>query len=257
MGELARATWKPGVRYRFMGRAAIGTAFREDKTARKVTLSKRKKGIYKKCQELSQLCGVHMAIICVGDYCKPSSYVTTPEGPKEDLAGTYHVVQRFSDAIGTQMPLNEAHVQQASFNLQTEQDLTNLRLRCMQLEEELNKYRSQAGLAPVQAANAGKLQPTPEILSTGQNIQQHFNGSAPEAPSATRRTSEMINDDLVAFLNAPLPESEGGNPAVDRLSGRLGSMNISLDMDALLQENVRMSLDNDVRRVSREHDGNV
>ena len=80
-----------------MGRAAIGTAFREDKTARKVTLSKRKKGIYKKCQELaqvrtcdcycrhhgcathswrlSQLCAVEIAVMCVGQaplpYPKP------------------------------------------------------------------------------------------------------------------------------------------------------------------------------------------
>mgnify|MGYP002263424999 CR=1 FL=1 len=38
-----------------MGRAAIGTSFREDKTARKVTLSKRKKGLYKKSQELAQV----------------------------------------------------------------------------------------------------------------------------------------------------------------------------------------------------------
>ena len=91
-----------------MCRAAIGTDFREDKTARKVTLSKRKKGIYKKCLELASLCGVEIAIICVGDYCKPSSYVATPDGEQTDLPSAFRVVQRFSDAIGSQMPVAQA-----------------------------------------------------------------------------------------------------------------------------------------------------
>jgi hypothetical protein len=87
-----------------MGRAAIGTAFREDKTARKVTLSKRKKGLYKKSQELAQLCGVDIAIICVGQFSKPSIFVASPSGEKDDIGSVAQVCQRYTEAMAGKGP---------------------------------------------------------------------------------------------------------------------------------------------------------
>eukprot|EP00656_Telonema_subtile_P057175 TRINITY_DN9346_c0_g1_i1.p1 TRINITY_DN9346_c0_g1~~TRINITY_DN9346_c0_g1_i1.p1 ORF type:complete len:283 (-),score=47.64 TRINITY_DN9346_c0_g1_i1:358-1206(-) len=205
-----------------MGRAAIGTAFREDKTARKVTLSKRKKGIYKKCQELSSLCGVEISIICVGDYCKPSAYVATPDGPQEDLASTYRVVQRFSDAIGAQMPMSSGVAPSDS------QEVENLRMRCRAMEDELQQLRTLVQIS------GGAGQP----VAVMQNYPPAMGEGLPVNTTLDHVGADQLAEDMVM-----------------RLSGRMSGMNISfggLDTMSSLEGDLRMSLDADVRRVSKD-----
>lgn len=211
-----------------MGRAAIGTSFREDKTARKVTLSKRKKGIYKKCLELSSLCGVEMAIICVGDYCKPSAFVSTPTGPQEDLASTYRVVQRFSDSIGAQMPVHGQPGEGAC-----QEELNHLRARCKQLEDELAKYRT---IAAIQDSGQPSVRPAAVMQQWPPAL-----GGAPGEMSLGMDPADMLAADL----------TEG---ELQRLSGRMSGMNISFGgIDTMdTSDLTRMSLDADVRRVSKE-----
>ena len=65
--------------------------YRTDDQARRVTLCKRKKGLYKKAEELAQLCGIEVAMVIVGDGCKPAQMVATGSGNYHDIASTYRV----------------------------------------------------------------------------------------------------------------------------------------------------------------------
>eukprot|EP00656_Telonema_subtile_P026786 TRINITY_DN2876_c0_g1_i12.p1 TRINITY_DN2876_c0_g1~~TRINITY_DN2876_c0_g1_i12.p1 ORF type:complete len:230 (+),score=33.50 TRINITY_DN2876_c0_g1_i12:120-809(+) len=121
-----------------MGRAAIGTSFREDKTARKVTLSKRKKGLYKKSQELAQLCGVEIAIICVGQFSKPSAFVASPSGEKDDIASVSRVCQVYSEAMAGKAPGIALGEPSPMLN-----ELQTLRSMCGSLQGELNSLRAE------------------------------------------------------------------------------------------------------------------
>lgn len=169
-----------------MGRAAIGTAFREDKTARKVTLSKRKKGIYKKCQELAQLCAVEIAVMCVGQFSKPSSFVATPEGPKEaDLSAVAKVCRNFNESVvgkGPELGAGEAEMLQmevqqlralcsrlqqdvskqeggdASAGPSEPDEMAQLRMKCAALQQEVATLRREKC--------AGKVNPSPQINSS-------------------------------------------------------------------------------------------
>ena len=88
------------------GRVKIPMAYRTDDRARRVTLCKRKKGLYKKAEELAKLCGVEVprcksrccltrccqvSVVIVGDSCKPSQMVATGHGNYSDLPSTYRV----------------------------------------------------------------------------------------------------------------------------------------------------------------------
>lgn len=88
-----------------MGRVKIPMAYRTDDRARRVTLCKRKKGLYKKAEELAKLCGVEVAVVIVGDGCKPSQMVSTGHGNYTDLPSTYRVLTRYSEKV-TMAPLN-------------------------------------------------------------------------------------------------------------------------------------------------------
>jgi len=195
-----------------------------------VTLSKRKKGIYKKCQELSSLCGVEIAIICVGDYCKPSAYVATPDGPQEDLASTYRVVQRFSDAIGAQMPMKGG---QPCHTAEADRELESLRSRYRAMEIELSQMRTLAQIAaPEQVAQIARMQTQPPMMALLQGAHSEAADNALEHPPDDLDESIMM-----------------------RLSGRMSGINISfggLDTMSGIQGDLRMSLDADVRRVSKE-----
>eukprot|EP00656_Telonema_subtile_P028684 TRINITY_DN3126_c0_g1_i3.p1 TRINITY_DN3126_c0_g1~~TRINITY_DN3126_c0_g1_i3.p1 ORF type:complete len:315 (-),score=60.51 TRINITY_DN3126_c0_g1_i3:325-1269(-) len=88
-----------------MGRVKIPIAYRTDDRARRVTLCKRKKGLYKKAEELAKLCGVDVAVVIVGDGCKPAQMVSTGHGNYTDLPSTYRVLSRYSEMV-TMTPLN-------------------------------------------------------------------------------------------------------------------------------------------------------
>uniref|UniRef100_A0ACD5VYA5 Uncharacterized protein n=1 Tax=Avena sativa TaxID=4498 RepID=A0ACD5VYA5_AVESA len=45
------------------GRQRIDMTLREDKDSRQVTFSKRRSGLFKKCSELSLICGAHVAVV--------------------------------------------------------------------------------------------------------------------------------------------------------------------------------------------------
>lgn len=79
-------------------------AYRTDDRARRVTLCKRKKGLYKKAEELAKLCGVEVAVVIVGDGCKPAQMVATGHANYNDLPTCFRVLSRYSDAVGHEMP---------------------------------------------------------------------------------------------------------------------------------------------------------
>jgi len=82
-----------------MGRVKIPLHYRTDSNARRVTLCKRKKGLYKKAEEIAKLCGVEVAVVIVGDTCKPSQYVATGSAEYQDLPSTYRVLSKYSKAV--------------------------------------------------------------------------------------------------------------------------------------------------------------
>merc|ERR1711966_493250 len=82
-----------------MGRVKIPIAYRTDDRARRVTLCKRKKGLYKKAEELSKLCGVEVAVVIIGDTCKPSQMVSTGTANYTDIATTYRVLRDYSEQV--------------------------------------------------------------------------------------------------------------------------------------------------------------
>ena len=107
------------------------------------------------------------------------------------------------------------------------------------LEEELNRYRAQAGVY-VPPSDPPKSLAANELLNSAQYVPVPQCAAAPEGGFEATE-----NPDL----------------AMERLSGRMDVMNISFDLDGLrasdlagLDGGIRMSLENDVRRVSREHD---
>merc|ERR1712166_809016 len=88
-----------------MGRTRIPMEYRTDDQARRVTLCKRKKGLYKKAEELAQLCGIEVAMVIVGDGCKPAQMVATGSGNYHDIASTYRAMDSRETLIQQQKEL--------------------------------------------------------------------------------------------------------------------------------------------------------
>jgi len=84
-----------------MGRVKIPIEYRNDDRARRVTLCKRKKGLYKKAEELAKLCGVEVSVVIIGDTCKPTQLVATGSGNFDDLPNTFRVLNQYSDLVTT------------------------------------------------------------------------------------------------------------------------------------------------------------
>jgi len=84
-----------------MGRVKIPIEYRNDDRARRVTLCKRKKGLYKKAEELARLCGVEVSVVIIGDTCKPTQLVATGSGNFDDLPNTFRVLNQYSDLVTT------------------------------------------------------------------------------------------------------------------------------------------------------------
>eukprot|EP00658_Telonema_sp_P-2_P014505 TRINITY_DN1550_c0_g1_i2.p1 TRINITY_DN1550_c0_g1~~TRINITY_DN1550_c0_g1_i2.p1 ORF type:complete len:184 (+),score=36.17 TRINITY_DN1550_c0_g1_i2:201-752(+) len=179
-----------------MGRAAIGTAFREDKTARKVTLSKRKKGLYKKSQELAQLCGVEIAIICVGPYSKPSIFVASPAGEREDIEAVSRVCQAYSDAMAGKGP---GVAMKEPSPLTTE--LIQLRGHCASLQQEVATLRAHENKP--ESARTEEIRRLRLLCSSLQQEVASLGGqSEVQQPDAETAELAMAADRLAVFASA-------------------------------------------------------
>jgi len=130
-----------------MGRVKIPMAYRTDDRARRVTLCKRKKGLYKKAEELAKLCGVEVSVVIVGDSCKPSQMVATGHGNYSDLPSTYRVLSRFSELV-TMTPLETppAALDARETLKNQEKDLEKQRREIEQLKRELAVSNPQSSL---------------------------------------------------------------------------------------------------------------
>lgn len=130
-----------------MGRVKIPMAYRTDDRARRVTLCKRKKGLYKKAEELAKLCGVEVSVVIVGDSCKPSQMVATGHGNYTDLPSTYRVLSRYSELV-TMTPLDTppAALDARETLKDQERDLERQRREIELLRQELTKCNPQSAL---------------------------------------------------------------------------------------------------------------
>merc|ERR1711959_40757 len=90
---------------KIMGRVKVPVTYRTDDRARRVTLCKRKKGLYKKAEELASLCGVEVAVVVVGEKCKPSQMVATGHGLVSDIPSCYRVLTQYTKKV-TMTPLD-------------------------------------------------------------------------------------------------------------------------------------------------------
>eukprot|EP00658_Telonema_sp_P-2_P049729 TRINITY_DN37859_c0_g1_i1.p1 TRINITY_DN37859_c0_g1~~TRINITY_DN37859_c0_g1_i1.p1 ORF type:complete len:255 (-),score=50.33 TRINITY_DN37859_c0_g1_i1:128-892(-) len=72
-------------------------AYRTDDRARRVTLCKRKKGLYKKALELSTIDNLNVAVVIVGDGCKPAQIVCSPFGKHTEVGACYKVLRQYND----------------------------------------------------------------------------------------------------------------------------------------------------------------
>lgn len=86
-------------KHRRMGRVKIPMEYRTDPAARRVTLCKRKRGLYKKAEEIAKLCGVEVCVVIVGDTCKPAQYVATGSGEHTDVISTERVLRKYRHMV--------------------------------------------------------------------------------------------------------------------------------------------------------------
>jgi len=131
-----------------MGRVKIPMAYRTDDRARRVTLCKRKKGLYKKAEELAKLCGVEVSVVIVGDSCKPSQLVATGHANYTDLPSTYRVLTRYSELVAGFGDLNTPpEIAQAIPTMENkEKELEKQRRVIEQLRNELAQFNPNSSL---------------------------------------------------------------------------------------------------------------
>merc|ERR1711977_600607 len=124
-----------------MGRVKIPMAYRTDDRARRVTLCKRKKGLYKKAEELAKLCGVEVAIVIVGDSCKPAQMVATGHGNYTDLPRAYSLLQEYTQKVQADELTTPTAAEQVRETLKAqEQKLAEQRREIEELKRELLQH---------------------------------------------------------------------------------------------------------------------
>merc|ERR1712070_530072 len=124
-----------------MGRVKIPMAYRTDDRARRVTLCKRKKGLYKKAEELAKLCGVEVAVVIVGDSCHPSQHVSTGSGEYQDIPSACRVLSKYQKTISSPAVLSPADLaSEAAAVLEKQQ--VQLEQQRRQIEELTQKLDS-------------------------------------------------------------------------------------------------------------------
>merc|ERR1712199_31414 len=112
--------------------------YRTDSRARRVTLCKRKKGLYKKAEELATAGGLDVAVIIVGDSCKPAQMIANKHGNFTDLPRAYNLLQRYSEKVQAGQVNQPTAADQVKETLKAqEQKLLEQRREIEQLKQEI------------------------------------------------------------------------------------------------------------------------
>eukprot|EP00658_Telonema_sp_P-2_P014502 TRINITY_DN1550_c0_g1_i15.p1 TRINITY_DN1550_c0_g1~~TRINITY_DN1550_c0_g1_i15.p1 ORF type:complete len:162 (+),score=36.79 TRINITY_DN1550_c0_g1_i15:129-614(+) len=151
---------------------------------------------YKKSQELAQLCGVEIAIICVGPYSKPSIFVASPAGEREDIEAVSRVCQAYSDAMAGKGP---GVAMKEPSPLTTE--LIQLRGHCASLQQEVATLRAHENKP--ESARTEEIRRLRLLCSSLQQEVASLGGqSEVQQPDAETAELAMAADRLAVFASA-------------------------------------------------------
>lgn len=218
-------------------------AYRTDDRARRVTLCKRKKGLYKKAEELAKLCGVDVAVVIVGDGCKPAQMVSTGHGNYSDLPSCYRVLTKYTERV-TMAPLptpaaamdaratlvaqdNELERQRREIEdlrrqlAETDPNSQLLRLEDEELDDELSTLDEeiQATATPTPRASPSKRRCPPSQRSRSSNA------TATELPELTSLEVEGAIAEMAAELKREGARAESHAVVVPNMGKTIHSNN--------------------------------
>lgn len=130
------------------GRCKLPLDYRTEDPKRRVTLCKRKQGLYKKAEELAKLCGVEIAVIIIGDNCNPSHIVATGSNIYNDMPNLHRVTRNYSNKCNiknnddnNKLLNNENKLSNDEYNIleQYSKQLESQRREIEQLRRRLNE----------------------------------------------------------------------------------------------------------------------
>jgi len=128
-----------------MQKASVPLEYRTDDQARRITLCKRKKGLYKKAEELAQLCGIEVAVCIVGDGCKPAQMVATGSANYHDIASCYRVMNHYTEQVkGQPIETPGPALDSREVLIQQQKELERQRREIEQLRRQLTEARGGA-----------------------------------------------------------------------------------------------------------------
>lgn len=214
-----------------MQKASIPLEYRTDDQARRITLCKRKKGLYKKAEELAQLCGIEVAVCIVGDGCKPAQMVATGSANYHDIASCYRVMNHYTEQVkGQPIESPSSALDSREILIQQQKELERQRREIEQLRRQLTEARGGAFETRHQNA-ANVVRPRAKRkLATDSNV---FIEDSPNLNSLNSMMDDtilsgMTLDDLTDGLQGvgnELSCSVGGNEALS-----------SIDIDAEINQ---------------------
>jgi len=219
-----------------MGRTRIPMEYRTDDQARRVTLCKRKKGLYKKAEELAQLCGIEVAMVIVGDGCKPAQMVATGSGNYHDIASTYRVMTRYTQLVkGQPIETPVAAMDSRETLIQQQKELERQRREIEQLRRQLEEVRGGMFEAPREDEEGAEEIARPRKRSRAPVAKRKLADRAFSAPSAASNVT--VEDSTMSSMmmdNSILSEMtmDGVSDVMQEMGNEILSSSTDADIDA-------------------------
>merc|ERR1711865_1073328 len=219
-----------------MGRTRIPMEYRTDDQARRVTLCKRKKGLYKKAEELAQLCGIEVAMVIVGDGCKPAQMVATGSGNYHDIASTYRVMNRYTQLVkGQPIETPVAAMDSRETLIQQQKELERQRREIEQLRRQLEEVRGGMFEAPREDEEGAEEIARPRKRSRAPVAKRKLADRAFSAPSAASNVT--VEDSTMSSMmmdNSILSEMtmDGVSDVMQEMGNEILSSSTDADIDA-------------------------
>jgi len=210
--------------------------YRTDDQARRVTLCKRKKGLYKKAEELAQLCGIEVAMVIVGDGCKPAQMVATGSGNYHDIASTYRVVTRYTQLVkGQPIETPVAAMDSRETLIQQQKELERQRREIEQLRRQLEEVRGGMFEAPREDEEGAEEIARPRKRSRAPVAKRKLADRAFSAPSAASNVT--VEDSTMSSMmmdNSILSEMtmDGVSDVMQEMGNEILSSSTDADIDA-------------------------